>query len=251
MIVDSHTHWDAWQSSTAKPDPADWLDVLDRHGVTHAVVFPTQGLFDAGGIAQDNDAVAAACAASGGRMLACCSVNIWNAKQAIEELRRCLTVHKIGGLKIHPWLQGSSPSWAQMDQVCDVAAEFDVPIIFHDGTPCFSLPSQMALLARRHPKATIVLGHCGLLEHWREAVAALNATDNLWGCLCGPHWAGLRELTRRSDPDRTVWGSDVGFGESDPIGYRLNVVRTLGLADDRLERIFAHNPCRLFKLDPS
>jgi predicted TIM-barrel fold metal-dependent hydrolase len=105
----------------------------------------------------------------------------------------------------------------------------------------------MALLARRHPRTQIVLGHCGLFEHWREAVAAMNAANNVWGCLCGPHVSGLRELVRRCDRSRLLWGSDFGFTFTDAIGYRLEMMDLLDMEQSLGQAIFADNPARLLK----
>jgi predicted TIM-barrel fold metal-dependent hydrolase len=247
MIIDCHTHWgDCFQARDGH-DPARWLAVFDRYGVRHAVVLPFAGLLHAGKIGLDNDDVAAVCANSSGRMIPFCTVNSWFPGDATAEFERCLTMG-FRGIKFHPWLQGQPVNSRGMDLVCELAAAHGVPVLFHDGTPPYSLPSQIALLARRHPKTRLVLGHCGLLEHWREAIAALNAADNLWGCLCGPHAAGLREIVRRCDTARLVWGSDAGFNFYDAIGYRLQILDVLGLSDDVRRAILEENPMRLLNV---
>ena len=250
MIVDCHTHWNTSYTAAGCHDPTAWLEVLDRHGVMHAVVLPMEGLADDRLIRQENDDVAAACSASSGRMISFCTVNPHWGKQADEELIRCLEVSKHRGLKIHPWLQGVSPNGRDMDRLCEIAAEHDIPVLFHDGTPCSSLPSQIALLARRHPRAKIILGHCGLYEHWREAIAAMDYAENLWGCLCGPHLAALRELLRRCDPERLLWGSDFGYGQADPVGYRLGLLDLAGAGERDRYRILVDNPRRVLGLPP-
>jgi uncharacterized protein len=247
MLFDAHTHW----SSPTGPDDegvANWLAPWTRHGVTHGVVLPLDGLYSDSRIRQDNDNVAAACAHSGGGMLPFCTVNPSLGAEAITEFRRCLETLNCRGLKLHPWLQGCSPSAKEIDSLCDVAGDFGVPVLFHDGTPPFGLPSQMALLAHRHPQTTIILGHCGLFEHWREAIDAMHYAENLWGCLCSPHLAALRELLLRADRSRLLWGSDHGFGTVDHLGYRKGLFDLLDLSDDVREAIFCRNPARLFRL---
>ena len=248
MIVDCHTHWGTCYQARDGHDPSAWLEFMDRHGVTHAVVMPTTGLCVDADLPRDNDDVAAVCALSGGRMIPTCTANPWAQEAAMRECRRGLEELGARAVKFHPWLQGASCSTNEMDQLCEMAAEFDVPVIFHDGTPCFSLPSQVAALARRHPTARIVLGHCGLFEHWREAIAAMNHAENLWGCLCGPHWAALKEIVRRCDRQRIVWGSDHGFALNDAVGYRLRILDLLNLTDGDRETMFCNNPKRLFRL---
>jgi len=247
--LDFHTHWGrAWQDRDGR-DPSRWLRDLDRYGITHAVVLPHKGLVHAGLIAEDHDDMAAVCARSAGRMLPFCTANIWFRDEAVAEIRRCLKDLSFRGIKFHPWLQGASVSNPVMDEVCALAAEFSVPILFHDGTPPFSLPSQIALLAQRHPRTQIVLGHCGLFEHFREASAALNAAENLWGCLCSPHLAGLRHLVEHGPRERLLWGSDAGYALVDVYAYRVPLMDLLGLSDAQRELMFAANPGRLLGLD--
>jgi predicted TIM-barrel fold metal-dependent hydrolase len=98
-----------------------------------------------------------------------------------------------------------------MDPLCEVAAEHALPILFHDGTPPYSLALQIAELARRHPRVTMILGHGGLHDAWREALAALAAAPNLWACLCGtPPYAAAR-IVRDGPVERIVVGTDAGL----------------------------------------
>lgn len=247
MFFDAHTHWDCDLYEADEPGVGRWLAAWDGHDVTHGVVMPARGLFDDRSIAKDNDAVAGACACQPGRMIPFCSVNPGLGAEAVAEFRRCLESLNVQGLKLHPWVQGVSPSIREVDDLCEVAGSYGVPVLFHDGTPCFSLPSQMALLARRHPGTTIILGHCGLFQHWREAIAAMRHAENLWGCLCGPYLTALGELIAQCDGDRLLWGSDHGFGEVDHVGYRKGLFETLKVKDSLREAIVDHNPARLFE----
>jgi predicted TIM-barrel fold metal-dependent hydrolase len=224
--------------------------VLDRYGITHAFVLPHAGLVHAGKVASDNDDVAIACKGSGGRMIPFCAVHPFYEEEALRELERCLGRLGFRGIKFHPWLQGISPSSPATDAVCELAGQHKAPVLFHDGTPPFALPSQIALLARRHPRTQFVLGHMGLFEHWREAIAAMNHAENLWGCLCSPHVAALRQIVNRCDKDRLMWGSDHGFTLDDPIGYRLGLMESLGLSDDDRDAILHRNPSRLIPGKP-
>jgi predicted TIM-barrel fold metal-dependent hydrolase len=94
----------------------------------------------------------------------------------------------------------------------------------------------------------VVLGHGGLLELWREGIDAVRRCPNVWACLCGPHAAAHREYFQRCDHSRLLWGSDFGFGFSDPIDYRLGLLRSLGLAERTLDTVLADNPARLLNL---
>jgi predicted TIM-barrel fold metal-dependent hydrolase len=149
-------------------------------------------------------------------------------------------------VKLHPWVQGFSLSvHPALEELCEVAGAHNAAMIFHDGTPPYCYPSQIASLARRHRGTKFLLGHAGLLHLWRDAIAAAQACDNLWMCLCGPHQAGMREIVRHMDSTRIVWGSDFGFGTADSVGYRLGVLDALGLSPSARCAMLEDNPVRL------
>jgi predicted TIM-barrel fold metal-dependent hydrolase len=247
LKVDCHTHWGrSWRQRDGE-DPSPWLAITARYGVTHAIVLPHQGLENAGAIREEHDHLARVCARSGGRMLPFCTGCAWETDAPVE-VRRCLATLGFRGIKFHPWLQGCSVSSPMMDQIAELAGEFDVPMLFHDGTPPFSLPSQMALLAQRHPGTKIILGHSGLFEHYREAAAAVNACDNLWACLCGPHVQGLRHLLARVPVQRLLWGTDFGYSLADVFAYRDALTDLLNLSDGQRRAMFQDNPASLLRL---
>ena len=247
-MIDCHTHWGRAWTERDGDNPSEWLKVLDRYGISHAVVLPEVGLIHAGKITADHDSIARVSEQSNRRMIPFCTANIWYEQEATDEMERCLDDLGFRGVKFHTWLQGFSVSSPIMDQVCEIAADRGAPVLFHDGTPPFALPSQIALLAQRHPRTTFILGHCGLLEYWREAAEALRCQSNLWGCLCGPHSAGLEHILQRCDRTRLVWGSDFGYSLADCYSYRIGIMHQCGLNESELEAIYLHNARRLLNL---
>lgn len=243
--IDCHTHWGrAWTGRDGE-DPSRWLALARQYGVSRSLVLPEHGLLNAGAIVAEHDCLARLCARSGGAMLPCCTACLAEPQDALAEVRRCLETLKFHGVKFHPWLQGCSVSDPAMDEIAELAAEFRVPLIFHDGTPPFSLPSQMALLAQRHPRTTVILGHSGLFEHYREAAAAVCSAENLWACLCGPHLEGLRYLIATCPAERLLWGTDAGYGLADVYHYRVLLMDQLGLTTEQKTAIYRTNPERI------
>ena len=245
MIVDCHTHW---SHNVGEPgDPTRFIAVMKSHNVTHAAIFPVLGLCDDTQIKADHDDIAVVCQKSGGMMLPFCTAAMWNTQYAIDEVNRCLGRLGFRGIKLHPWLQGFSLNMDVMDLICELAESFDVPIFFHDGTPPFSLPSQVGMLARRHPRVKLVLGHCGLFDMWREAITVLNTEPNLYGCICGPYPAAIKEIINNGPTDRLVWGSDYGFSAADVYDYRLDMFERIGIESGRRTMIFEDNARRLLR----
>jgi len=246
MIVDTHTHWGIVWEDKYGTDPAEWLRVLDRHGVEKAVFMGHRGLTRDADIVRSNDIVKETSERSCGRLIPVSTVHPDFGDESVRELERCLVDLDMRGLKLHPWVQGCSTSGAVMDDLVRLCGDHDVPVIFHDGTPCYSMPSQIGGLAMRFPGTTFVLGHSGLLDLWRSAKSLGVHCENLHFTLCGPHLAGIQAIVDSVSEDRIMWGSDFGFGWADPIGYRLHLLDHAEMSDDQREKIMGKNAARLF-----
>jgi len=98
------------------------------------------------------------------RLTLLATVHLAEGEAALDEARRCLEVLGVGGFKVHLWLQGETMTSPVMDALCGVAAEHDVPLMFHDGTPPYALLSQVGLLTERFPRTRFILGHSGILH---------------------------------------------------------------------------------------
>ena len=244
MIIDCHTHWGMCWEEGERGDPARWLAVLDAHGVNRAFLMGHESIHRMDMCRAGNDTLARVASRAPGRLIAIGTAWPQAGDGGGAEARRCIEGLGMRGLKFHPWLQGFSTADPVFGEICGLAGELGAPVFFHDGTPCYSLSEQIAGLARRFPSTRFVLGHSGLLWNWRSALAAARR-PNVWLCLCGPHMRAVELLCRHADPDRIVWGTDFGFGFSDSIGYRLELLRRAGIGEALRERILGANPLRL------
>jgi len=249
MIVDTHTHWGIVWEDKYGTDPSAWLEVLDSHGIEKAVLMGHRSLTRNADIKQSNDIVYEATQRSNGRLIPLATVHPDFGEESVVELERCLTDLGMRGAKFHPWLQGMSMSHPVMDDLVSLCGEKDVPVIFHDGTPCYSMSSQVGGLALRFPDTTFVLGHAGLLECWRSAISYMNRSDNLWCTLCGPYLGAIQAILDNVDNSRIMWGSDFGFGWADPIDYRLNLLNYAEMSDESRGMVMGGNAIRLFGIE--
>jgi len=247
MIIDTHTHWGMCWEDAYGTDPSEWLRALDRHGVDMAALMGHRGLTGHSDIRRSNDIVRETCGRSGGRLIPLVTVHPDSGDEAVRELERCLGDLHMRGLKLHPWLQGFSLAGPVMESLAEVCGKYGVPVIFHDGTPCYSMPEQVGGLALRFPGTAFVLGHAGLLELWRSAISFARRCSNLYITLCGPHAAAIREIVNTVDENRILWGTDYGFGWSDPIGYRKGIVDSIDISSSRRMKIMGGNAANLFK----
>ena len=240
-MIDFHVH----QPRAATYGPMDYVGVMDELGVDVSVVFTYEGLLRPSRAA--NDALAAFVAAAPERLVAFTTVDPRD-PGAADEVERCVIEHGMRGIKLHPWLQGFSAHEPGLDPVCGRATALGIPILFHDGTPPFSTPLQLATLARRHPETTIVLGHGGLHDLWREAVAAVQASANVHLCMCATPLYAMRAIVARCPLGRLLFGTDAGL-RPEPlpryVALRVRQLDELGLSAAERASILDDNPRRL------
>ena len=240
-MIDFHVH----QPAAAAYGAQEYLAVMDELGIDVSVVFTYEGLLRPSAAA--NDSLAAWVDPAPDRLVAFANVDPRD-PGAAAEIERCVREHGMRGVKLHPWLQGFSAHVPGLQPVCEAAARLRVPILFHDGTPPFSTPLQLANLARRHPDTQIVLGHGGLHDLWREAIEAVLTTENVHLCMCGTPGYAMRAIVARCPLERLLFGTDAGLRPEPRQRYAVLRVRQLdelGLDDRQREAIVVTNPRRL------
>lgn len=246
MIVDCHTHMAGSAVALIETFAAGpFLDMMDRNGIERAWVFTIDGLFF--DPVPNNDRLAEFCAAAPERLIPFCTVHP-RRPDAVSELRRCATELGVRGLKLHPWIQAFSPTEGFMDALGQELAHLGFPVVFHDGTPPYSSPLQVAHFARRHPTVPVILGHGGLHDLWKEAIFAAERYPNIYICPSGMPPYGLREAIKRLPPERLLFGSDAGFGEPYWQPYQLQKVRELGLSTGSEALILGGNAERVLAM---
>jgi predicted TIM-barrel fold metal-dependent hydrolase len=246
MIVDAHTHWPIGSND----DPAEFLKVLDRYGTDRAVVSGWEILVKPVSVSVWNDRLAAFCGRSGARLAPLATVYLAEGQEAVREARRCLESLGVRGFKFHPWLQGESMFCETMYEICRLAGDFGCPLLFHDGTPVYSLSSQVAVLAAMFPRTPFVLGHGGILHYWEEALDAARQFGNIHVTLCGQHPRAMQAICDGIDETRILWGSDyVGPGAEEFIAYRRGLFDRLTLSSAVRSAILWDNPVKLFRLE--
>lgn len=245
-MIDFHTHQPRRTTSGELPYSSDdYVGFMDDLGVDQSVVFTYDGLRRPSRAA--NESLADFVSRAAGRCVAFATIDPMD-PQAARDFERCVVELGMRGLKLHPWLQGFCPYRPFMDPICETAAMLSVPIFFHDGTPPFSAPLQIALLARRHPRTTFILGHGGLHDMWREAIAAVASCDNLYLCMCASPMYAMRAIVARCRMDRLLFGSDAGVDmtcRSHYVQLRFRQLERVGLSASAFHAISELNPARL------
>jgi predicted TIM-barrel fold metal-dependent hydrolase len=170
---------------------------------------------------------------------------------AVDELERCLANPRFRGIKFHPWLQAFASSMLRdtMMDILHVAAQRQVPILFHDGTPPYSTTYQVADLARWSPETIVVLGHAGSADYVSPAAQLIRELPNLYGCFCGPRPGDLEHLVALGGAEKIIFGSDFGAAGWRLLPERIDNVKQANLTPEELDLILYGNSARLLKLD--
>ena len=251
MIIDTHTHYGTCYEERDGLDPTRWLGTLDHEGVDGAILMTHRGLMPNADARQCNDDLAEVVSRAPHRLVAFGSVNPFAGPQSVKEAERCLTALGMKGLKWHPWVQGFLyVGGEEVHAICDLCGSQDAPILFHDGTPNVSMPSQVALLAKAHSETVFILGHAGLMHLWRHAAEAAALHENIYITLCGPHPAALRHICREVPTERLLWGSDYGPSFVNLINYRKKLIGLLGPDQEQYNGIMGGDAARLLRWRP-
>lgn len=242
-IVDVHTHMPGTALSAIRGyEPQRFLDLMDAHGIAQAWVFTLDGLFF--DPVPHNDRLQAFCAGDPQRLIPFCTVQP-RAPGAVDELRRCVLQLGMRGVKLHPWVQSFSPTEPFMDALGEEMAELGLPVVFHDGTPPYSSPLQIAYFAQRHPRVPVLLGHAGLHDLWKEAIYAAERCPNIYLVPCGMPPHGLKQAWERLPAERFLFGSDAGFGDPYWQPFVMSKIRELPLSPDEEILVFGANADRI------
>ncbi len=196
---------------------------------------------------RQNDALAALAGEYRGRLWGFGTVTPDAMEAAGREVERCARDLGLIGIKLHPWLQSFSvTAHPGMDCIMEAAAAEGLPVLFHDGSPPYTTPCQIALVAERHPRAQVVLGHCGLADLWRDAADAARRCGNIWLQPTGAPPVAIRAAFDAVGRERLLFGSDGGFGLSGLIRYCVEKYRHV-LGEEVYGHVLTANPGALLE----
>jgi len=265
MIIDVHTHLNNYDESQVVPleqrleqlqesmrfNKVDHVLVLTSYKVnshrpsTREVVLLTQGL--------PNIHVVAGISIEGYK------------ERDLRELADYLKDGRVKALKLYPGYEPFYPYDRRCQVLYDLAAEFDVPVMFHTGDTFdprgklrFSHPINIDDVAVDNPSVKLVLCHIG--NPWiRDCMEVVYKNKNCWADISGLVLGDFKSQFKRfmlqqvkemilyaGEPKYLLYGTDWPICR---MRTYLQFVRDLKLPKEKEELIMWRNANRLYKLN--
>ena len=166
-------------------------------------------------------------------------------EKAVAEVRRCVAGEGMVGIKLWVARRATDPG---LDPIMELAVELDVPVLQHayrktvGQLPGESYPEDVADLARRHPRARIIMAHLNGVNPrgLEEVVDCPNVVVDTSG---GDPENGMVELAvQRLGAGRVVFGSDAPIRH-----FSISLAKILGtdLPPETQRAILWNNAARL------
>ena len=244
MIIDAHTHLFEKYATQQGLEIGEFVAGLERAKIEKALVFGLDKAFFGPSIPANND-LAEAIKPYPGQLYGVCTIHPRDGQAALDEMERCADHLGMLALKLHPWLQSFSVVETGLVEVAQKAARLGWPVVFHDGTPPYSTPLQIAYLAEQVPEAVIILGHAGLSDFPLEALTAARRCPNIYLCPCGVPLSWMRIFVKEIGVERIIYGSDYPFGGPASLYYYLSKTHALRLSPTDQELVLSGNIARL------
>lgn len=252
MIVDSHNHLgrrrtDDDETPFAGVELDDFLAIMDRDGIDHAVIFP---LFDRyGDYNPANETVRRAFMAQPGRFTGLFRVDPYLEHQTLDDVENALARDGFRGLKIHPRSDRTYiDDFEKMDPLVEIAQGHDWPILIHTGDDPPCRPYMLFDLLKRHPQATFIMGHCGQRAYQEGLWVAGHCPNVYMETSTIAHPQIIQLIIETVGPERVLFGTDVPFGDPRVELFKYEI---LELHPRIRDMVMAENAVRLWHLDLS
>ena len=137
-----------------------------------------------------------------------------------------------------------------MEPIYVAARRYHVPIIFHTGMSSKASPGVIAELAAQHKDVPVILGHMGVSEYVKLAVAVARQNENIFLETSVVGWMPLLlEAFRGVGTSKILFGSDHPYN---PLPMEVekiskHVTKAAKLKADDLKKVFADNFLSILK----
>lgn len=258
LVVDVHNHIGEGDTGgmwgNLKNTPDDLVERMDKNGIDKSVALPfVSGLMAREDFIAANNYVAAAVKKYPNRLIGFGTVTPMHGKFAIEEIRR-FTEAGLKGIKLYPPGHGCYRVDADiMNPIMEEAIALNIPVLSHsDFTSKICSPYQVVRLAKRFPKATIIMAHFGMdadLIYFIPEI--IEETKNVYvDTSCTPDIPeNIYAVPAKTIADRMLYGTDLPTLSPECNLKKLQVAEELfGLTKEQKKKILGVNAAKILGL---
>ncbi|MFB3826496.1 MAG: amidohydrolase family protein [Bryobacteraceae bacterium] len=213
-IWDLHCHLMGFPGATPEERADAMIRFADRMGVERCVLsVPVEADPTPEQFREANDQVLRAIRRAPERILGKVYLNPNHVEASLREFDRCVRDGPMIGVKLWIAKHCNAP---ELDPIVERAAGLEAIVFQHTylkiqgNLPGESTPEEFAELARRHPRARMILGHTG--ADWERGIRSVRPLRHVTVDLAGSDpSAGFTETAvRELGAERVLYGSDVG-----------------------------------------
>jgi uncharacterized protein len=240
-LFDAHTHMGRNDPDGHQAEAAEILEAMDAAHQRRALLFAMQ---EPGGEYRGaNDEVLAACARSGGRLLALARVAP-TVPGAVAEARRALDAGAVG-VKLHPRSDDFTLPDPVVGELAGIVGERRGILLFHAGRGIPNLGEAALDLAAAHPGVRIVLAHAGI----SDLGAIANAVGDAHNVFFDTAWWQVSDLIAlfcEIAPGQILHASDMPYAPGIFAAWAdLRLAGAVGLGEEAVRSIMGGQLARL------
>jgi len=245
LIIDAHNHiaLKIYEGET-KGTIENAISVLDTCGVERSVIagagLPHQ-------LDQNNRLCAAAVKKYPERLIGFVGVNPHLKEKTLEVIDQAVNEWGFRGIKLHPWLEGFPANDRIVYPIMERAEKYDIPVLFHSGTPPFSTPLLIADIAMHFPKVKVIMGHMGKNMLYCDAICAAKLSKNIFLETSAAHILPVvHRAVEEIGAERVLYGSD--HMEVSVMRYRILQIMDLDISREEKALILGKNIARILRI---
>ena len=249
-IIDCHAHLNHRSRATWEADDHKLIEAADKLGIGQlccSILTPRRPA-TADAFRECNRWIAEGMRRFPGRVLGYCYVNPGYGREALEEIRRCVSDRGFIGIKLYNEYTCTEPV---VFPIVELAIELGVPILQHashshyfvEDQPRMSDGGHLAELARRYPEAMLICAHISGGGDWEWTIKALRHAPNVLLDTSGSVTdEGTVEMAAAVvGVDRLVFGCDSSMTAG------VGKIRGANLSAQNKQKILSGNMMRLFR----
>lgn len=242
LIYDIHSHLGK-TSSGDENTPEELMKDLNAYGISKVGISSLSGISSR----EQNDLVYRAMQKFPGDIKGYAFINP-KAKDAIDEVDRCLGDYQMDGVKFHSWKHGYYPdNTPALVPILEEIQKYGVHVQTHVGTAPFSTPYIWAEYARSFPGIDFLFTHIGYYEFGLSTIEAVKDLKNVWVETSGQ--MDVEVLQKAIDvlgSERVCFGTDWPYK---PVNIEVEKFYELHVPEEKLEYIFHKNAEYLWRME--